>query len=157
MVNIKPFKGTRPYKENAENLIAPSTDHLSEEGIIDIFENNYWNYLKILNPVGQTKEKDSLKAAKKHFSEMKENHIIKKDNKAGYYVYQIQTSSHVQVGFLAITNINSYLLHEIKGHELTFKKRTLERAEQMLNLKSQIGPIYVCYKDNSELDDEIPF
>ena len=29
MVEIKPFKGTRPYNEDAKNLIAPSTDHLS--------------------------------------------------------------------------------------------------------------------------------
>ena len=63
MIDIKPFKGTRPYKEQAENLIAPSTDHLSEEGIIDIHEKNYWNYLKILNPVGKTKEEDALKEA----------------------------------------------------------------------------------------------
>ena len=52
MLDIKPFKGTKPYKEHAENLIAPSTDHLSEDNIIDIHEKNYWNYLKILNPVG---------------------------------------------------------------------------------------------------------
>ena len=33
MVEIKPFKGTRPYNEDAKNLIAPSTDHLSIENI----------------------------------------------------------------------------------------------------------------------------
>ena len=31
MIDIKPFKGTRPYNEEAKNLIAPSTDHLNEE------------------------------------------------------------------------------------------------------------------------------
>ena len=90
MLDIKPFKGTRPYKEQAENLIAPSTDHLSDENIIDIHDKNYWNYLKILNPVGKTKEEDALKAAKSHFLEMKENHIIKKDYKPNYYIYQIK-------------------------------------------------------------------
>ena len=52
MVEIKPFKGTRPYNEDAKNLIAPSTDHLSIENIEIFKKNNYWNYLKILNPVG---------------------------------------------------------------------------------------------------------
>ena len=92
MLDIKPFKGTRPYKEQAENLIAPSTDHLSEDSIIDIHEKNYWNYLKILNPVGATKEEDALKEARYHFSEMKENHIVKQDNKPNYYIYKIKTS-----------------------------------------------------------------
>ena len=48
MIDIKPFKGTRPFNEEAENLIAPSTDHLNEQHLIDIHEKHYWNYLKIL-------------------------------------------------------------------------------------------------------------
>ena len=59
MVRIIPFKGTRPFNEEAKNLIAPSTDHLSIENIEIFKKNNYWNYLKILNPVGQLKEKSS--------------------------------------------------------------------------------------------------
>ena len=55
MVSLKPFRGTRPFNEDAKNIIAPSTDHLSEENIQNIYEKNYWNYLKILNPVGQLK------------------------------------------------------------------------------------------------------
>ena len=51
MVDIIPFKGTRPFNEDARNLIAPSTDHLSIENIELFKKNNYWNYLKILNPV----------------------------------------------------------------------------------------------------------
>ena len=155
MLDIKPFQGTRPYNEQAENLIAPSTDHLSEESIIDIHEKNYWNYLKILNPVGKTKEEDALKVAKNHFLEMKENHIIKKDYKPNYYIYQIKTTSHTQIGFLAIANIESFFTNKIKGHELTYERRTQERADQMFNIESQIGPIYVFYKDNNELDNFI--
>ena len=58
MVDIWPFYGTRPYNQDAKTLIAPSTDHLSIENIEIFRKNNYWNYLKILNPVGQLKEKD---------------------------------------------------------------------------------------------------
>ena len=64
MIDIRPFKGTRPFNEEAKNLIAPSTDHLNEKHLIDIHEKHYWNYLKILNPVGQLKETDTLKVAK---------------------------------------------------------------------------------------------
>ena len=80
MVEIIPFKGTRPFNEDAQSLIAPSTDHLSIENIEIFKKNNYWNYLKILNPVGQLKEKDSLVEAKLHFDEMKYHEVIKKDS-----------------------------------------------------------------------------
>ena len=155
MLDIRPFKGTRPYKEQAENLIAPSTDYLSEDSIIDIHDKNYWNYLKILNPVGTNKEEDALKEARYHFSEMKDNHIIKQDSKPNYYIYKIKTTSHIQIGFLGITNIQSFISNKIKGHELTYERRAQERADQMLNIETQIGPIYVCYNDNNELDNFI--
>ena len=99
MVEIKPFKGTRPFNEDAKSLIAPSTDHLSIENIEIFRKNNYWNYLKILNPVGQLKETDTLLEAKLHFSEMKENEVIKKDVKDHFYVYQIEFKEHIQTGF----------------------------------------------------------
>ena len=102
MVKIKPFKGTRPFNKDAKSLIAPSTDHLSIENIEIFKKNNYWNYLKILNPVGQLKDSDTLLEAKSHFKKMKENNVIKKDNENYFYVYQIQFQQHIQLGFLSL-------------------------------------------------------
>ena len=71
------------------------------------------SFPSILNPVGITKEEDALKEAKYHFSEMKDNHIIKQDNKPNYYIYKIKTTSHIQIGFLGITNIQSFISNKI--------------------------------------------
>ena len=155
MIDIKPFKGTRPFNEEAKNLIAPSTDHLSEKHLIDIHEKHYWNYLKILNPVGQLKETDTLKAAKSHFDEMKNNHIIKQDDSVCFYIYKIKFNNHIQTGFLAVANIRDFIDNKIKGHELTYESRLKERADQMLNIETQIGPIYVSYIDENGLDNLI--
>ena len=153
MVEIKPFKGTRPYNEDAKNLIAPSTDHLSIENIEIFKKNNYWNYLKILNPVGQLKEADTLLEAKSHFNEMKENDVIKKDKELFYYIYQIEFKGHTQLGFLSLSKISDFVNEKIKAHEKIYETRMRERAEQMLNIKTQIGPIYVVYKKNNKIKD----
>ncbi len=155
MIDIRPFKGTRPFNEEAKNLIAPSTDHLNEKHLIDIHEKHYWNYLKILNPVGQLKETDTLKAAKVHFDEMKNNHIIKQDDSVCFYIYKIKFNNHIQTGFLAVANIRDFIDNKIKGHELTYESRLKERADQMLNIETQIGPIYVSYIDENGLDNLI--
>ena len=155
MIDIKPFKGTRPFNEEAKNLIAPSTDHLNEQNLIDIHEKHYWNYLKILNPVGKLKEADTLRVARDHFDEMKENHIIKQDDELSFYIYQIKFQDHLQTGFLAVANIRDFIDNRIKGHELTSQSRLDERADQMLNIETQVGPIYVSYIDESELDNLI--
>ena len=153
MVSLKPFKGTRPFNEEAKNIIAPSTDHLSEENIQNIYDKNYWNYLKILNPVGQLKESGTLIAAKKHFIEMKKNEVIKKDTNFCFYIYEISLNSHKQLGFLSLANIDDYLSNKIKGHEKTYQKRMKERADQMINIETQIGPIYMSYSEDNNIND----
>ena len=153
MINIFPFKGTRPFNEDAKNIIAPSTDHLSIENIEIFKKNNYWNYLKILNPVGQLKEKDSLLEAKLHFEEMKKNDVIKKDLKDHLYVYQIEFKEHKQLGFLSLAFIDDFINNKIKAHEKIYENRKKERAEQMSNIDAQIGPIYVSYSSNLEIEN----
>ena len=151
MVDIWPFFGTRPYNQDAKTLIAPSTDHLSIENIEIFRKNNYWNYLKILNPVGQLKEKDSLLEARTHFNEMKENDVIKKDNDPNFYVYQIQLGNHNQVGFLSLASVGDFEKNIIKPHEKIYESRKVERADQMMNINTQIGPIYVSYASDENI------
>ncbi len=153
MVDIWPFFGTRPYNQDAKTLIAPSTDHLSIENIEIFRKNNYWNYLKILNPVGQLKEKDSLLEAKSHFNEMKDNDVIKKDNLLHFYIYQIELDSHVQLGFLCLASIKDFEKKIIKPHEKIYENRKIERADQMMNLNTQIGPIYAAYPVEKNIHD----
>jgi len=148
MVLLKPFKGTRPFNEEAKNIIAPSTDHLTDENIQNIYKKNFWNYLKILNPIGQLKESETLIAAKNHFNKMKNNSIIKKDENLTFYIYEISIKNHIQLGFLALANIDDYLSNKIKGHENTYSKRMEDRADQMINIETQIGPIYLSYPDD---------
>jgi len=155
MVDIWPFNGTRPYNQDAKSLIAPSTDHLSIDNIETFKKNNYWNYLKILNPVGQLKEKDSLLAARIHFDEMKENDVIKKDTSLNFYIYQIELGNHKQIGFLSLASIDDFVNNKIKAHEKIYESRKMERAEQMLNIEAQIGPIYVAFDSNREIDNLI--
>ncbi len=153
MVSLKPFKGTRPFNEEAINIIAPSTDHLSDENIDLITNKHYWNYLKILNPVGQLKESETLLAAKNHFNEMKKNEVIKQDDRLSFYIYQISQGEHTQLGFLALADINDFLCHKIKGHENTLVNRMLERADQMINIETQVGPIYMSYPNDKNINE----
>jgi len=151
MVDIWPFHGTRPYSQDAKNLIAPSTDHLSIENIEIFRKNNYWNYLKVLNPVGQLKEKDSLFEAREHFKEMKDYDVIKKDKELNFYIYQIQLDSHSQLGFLCLASIDDFEKNIIKPHEKIYESRKIERADQMMNINTQIGPIYVSYPSEDKI------
>ncbi|PPR47437.1 MAG: hypothetical protein CFH19_00476 [Alphaproteobacteria bacterium MarineAlpha5_Bin9] len=150
MIDLKPFKGFLPYKEPPENLIAPSTDYLSEDKLDYLFKDN-WNYINILNP--QVENDNTALFAKNYFQKMKKYEIIKKDNNLSFYLYKINHKSHIQLGFIALANIDSFIHNYIKSHELIYENRAQERADQMLNLHAQIGPIYVAYNDIINLDN----
>ena len=151
MVDIWPFYGTRPYNQDAKSIIAPSTDHLSIENIENFRKNNYWNYLKVLNPVGQLKENDSLSESREHFKEMKDNDVIKKDDELNFYIYQIELGNHTQLGFLCLASICDFKKNLIKPHEKIYENRKIERADQMMNINTQIGPIYVSYPSEKNI------
>ncbi|PPR48883.1 MAG: hypothetical protein CFH15_01477 [Alphaproteobacteria bacterium MarineAlpha5_Bin5] len=153
MVDIWPFYGTRPFNQDAKNLIAPSTDHLTIENLEIFKKNNYWNYLKILNPVGQLKEKDSLLDGKLHFDQMKDFEVIKKDQNLNFYIYEIKFTGHMQLGFLSLASIKDFTNNTIKAHEKIYQNRMIERAQQMQNLKTQIGPIYVIYEAQKNIEN----
>ena len=64
---INPFKGLRPSEKNALEVTVPSTDHLSQEAIVNHKKNNPWSYLNIFNPDCQksySKGKTDVKAKK---------------------------------------------------------------------------------------------
>ena len=84
---------------------------------------------------------------------MKENDVIKKDHDLNFYIYQIELGDHKQLGFLALASVGDFEKNIIKPHEKIYQSRKIERAEQMMNIKTQIGPIYVSYPSEKILSD----
>ena len=82
MYFINPFKGLRPTKENASSVAVSSTDHLSNDSVVDHKNKNSWSYLNVFG------EKDNSKS-KEQFELMKKNSILKKDKKNSFYIYKI--------------------------------------------------------------------
>ena len=76
---------------------------------------------------------------------MKKNDVIKKDDELNFYIYQIELDNHNQLGFLSLASISDFEKNIIKPHEKIYESRKVERAEQMMNINTQIGPIYVSY------------
>ena len=154
---INPFKGLRPTEEKASSVPIPSTDHLSQEVIINHKKNNPWSYLNIFNPDDQnSKSQNEIDTkAKKQFELMKNNSILIKDNVKSFYIYKISTKKHAQVGIIGTAKLSAYDNLHIRGHEEIYIERSQKRFDQINNLNAQIGPIYVIYPDNDELTELI--
>ena len=151
---INPLKGLRPVKEKVSSIVIPSTDHLSKELIDDYKKNNQWSYINVLDPyVDNIKSKnEKYIKSKKQFDLMKNNSILLKDDVESFYIYKISSINHSQIGIIGRAKISAYDNLHIRGHEEIYLERSQERTDQMLNLNAQIGPIYVIYPENNELE-----
>ena len=141
MLLINPFKALRPVKKQAHKISTPNP--------------RYFNNLKSYSKIGYLKilTSKNLNKSKKYFQSMKDKKLITKEIKNCYYIYKISNKNHKQIGILGKIDLNKYDNKNILGHEETFKNRVLERKRQILNISTQIGPIYTAYKQNKKLND----
>ena len=73
--------------------------------------------------------------------------LLKKMKNYLFIFMRFLLNNHKQLGFLSLANIDDYLENKIKGHENTYQKRMQDRADQMINIETQIGPIYMSYPE----------
>ncbi len=138
---INPFKALRPIQRLARKISTPNPKYFNSLKSYQRF-----GYLKILTS-------KNLIQSKKYFANMKKKKLITKDVKDFYYIYKISDKNHQQIGILGKIDLNNYDDKNILGHEETFKNRVLERKKQILNISTQVGPIYTAYKYNKYLQN----
>ena len=154
---INPFKGLRPVENEVSSVSIPSTDHLSQEVIINHKKNNPWSYLNIFNPDSENlKSQNEIDAkAKEQFELMKNKSVLTKENIKSFYIYKISTKDHSQIGIIGTAKLSAYDNLHIRGHEEIYLERSQKRFDQINNLNAQIGPIYVIHPDNNTLTELI--
>ena len=138
---INPFKALRPIQKLAHKISTPNPKYFKSLQSYPKF-----GYLKILTS-------KNLIQSKKYFESMKNKKLITKDSKDCYYIYKISNKNHQQIGILGKVNLNKYDNKNILGHEETFKNRVSERKKQILNISTQVGPIYTAYKYNNYIQN----
>ena len=138
---INPFKALRPIQKLASKISTPNP--------------KYFNNLKSYPKIGYLKilTNKNLIQSKKYFKKMKNKKIITKEIRNSYYIYKISNKNHRQIGIIGKIDLNKYDNKNILGHEETFKNRVSERKKQILNISTQIGPIYTAYKQNKYLQN----
>ncbi len=138
---INPFKALRPIQNLAHRISTPNPKYFS-----NLKSYSKFGYLKILTS-------KNLSKSKKYFTNLKNKELITKESKDCYYIYKISNKKHQQIGILGKIDLKNYDNKNILGHEETFKNRVFERKRQILNISTQVGPIYTAYKYNNYLQN----
>ena len=74
-----------------------------------------------------------------------------KDEKKGYYIYELVMDGRSQKGIVACASIDDYQNNVIKKHENTRADKELDRIRHVDTCNMQTGPIFLSYKPQPEL------
>ena len=162
MMDIKPFRALRPKKNKAPLVACPPYDVVSTEDAQNIIAKNPSSFLKILRPEAINNSFDQnvnsekkYQIAKKMLMSFEKDGSFKRDEDPSIYLYRQVMNGRSQTGIVACVSTDDYKKNLIKKHEQTRKKKEDDRTLHTLTLKANAGPVFLTYKNNTEINSLI--
>lgn len=151
---IQPFRGLRPVKKHASDVIAPPYDVLNTDEARARVKGQPLSFLHIskpeidlpkgTNPYGEEVYKKGAENLKK----LIKDNILMRDDKACYYVYRLIMGDHKQTGLVVTASVADYDTNRIRKHEYTRPDKEDDRVRQIDALNAQTGPVFLTYRNN---------
>ena len=158
MATIKPFRGIRPPKDLAEQVVSRPYDVLNSEEARMEAEGNEKSLYHIIKPeidfpVG-TDEHDPrvYDKAAENFKMFQEKGWLVQDEKECYYVYAQTMNGKTQYGLVVGAYVPDYMNGLIKKHELTRRDKEEDRMKHVRVNNANIEPVFFAYPENDALD-----
>jgi uncharacterized protein (DUF1015 family) len=158
---IKPFRGLRPTRELAAKVASHPYDVLNREEAFELARDNPYSFLHINKPevdlatsIGVFDQAVYDKGSK-NLKRFITDGILQQDVEERLYVYKQVMGDHEQVGLVAVASIDAYENNFIKKHEFTRPDKEYDRVHHMDALGAQVGPVFLTYKAESEINELI--
>ena len=155
---IRPFKGLRPRKEFAEDVVAPPYDVLNSQEARVRAEGRPNSFLHISKPeIDLPEGTDPYDASvydkgAENLQRLINEKILMRDEKPCYYAYRLNMEGHEQTGLVAVSNVKDYDSNRIRKHEFTRPDKEDDRTRQIDALDAQTGPVFLTYRHHPEVD-----
>lgn len=158
MITVKPFKGLRPKTELTAKVCGPPYDVLSSAEAREKAAGNPVSFLHINKPEVDLAE--NIGPYENIVYETGRNNLLKfiadgtliQDQNESIYIYQLTWQGHTQCGFFLLSSVKDYDDGRIKKHEFTRPKKEKDRTRLIDTMNAQVGPAFLLYISNDELD-----
>ena len=155
---IKPFRGLRPTRELASKVASQPYDVLNREEAFALAKDNPHSFLHInkpevdVDPSMDVHDPAVYDKAKENLDRFIAEGVLQQDGEDKLYVYKQVMGDHQQVGLVAVASIDAYESDLIKKHEFTRPDKEDDRVFHMDALGAQVGPVFLTYKADTEID-----
>ena len=161
MAVIRPFRALRPQADRAPLVASVPYDVVNTDEARALAEGNPLSFLHVSRPEidlppGTDIHSDAVyRKAVENFETLISNCPLEKETEPSLYLYRLIMGDHEQVGIVAVCSIDEYDNGTIRKHERTRRDKEDDRTRHMLMLKAQTGPVFLTYRQNAEIDQQV--
>lgn len=158
---IKPFKGLRPTREQAEMVISLPYDVMDRKEAAKMAEGNPYSFLHISrSEIDLPDVEDSYSPlvydkAKENLREFENLGVLNEELKPTLYIYEQIMDGRTQVGIVCTVSVEEYQMNLIKKHEHTRVEKEQDRIRHFDTCGAHTEPVFLTYRDNSEIRIEV--
>jgi uncharacterized protein (DUF1015 family) len=155
---IRPFRALRPPAERAKAVASVPYDVVNTEEARQLAEGNPLSFLHVSRPeidlpLGTDLYSEAVYGkALENFLALIKTCPLQTEQTASLYLYRLVMGEHQQVGVVACCAVDEYDANSIRKHERTRPDKEDDRTRHMLMLRAQTGPVFLTYRQDSEID-----
>ena len=156
MAKIIPFKAVRPTQDKVGLVTCRNYDDYSSAELAAWLSFNPYSFLHVIHPAYMYSQKITLdkrfKGVTHKYQDFKTEGIFVEEEKAVFFLYEIQTKTQAFTGFIAGTSIEDYKNNVIKKHEDTLQYRVEYFKDYLHQTGFNTEPVLITYPDNDTLN-----
>ena len=159
MSKIIPFKAVRPTPDKVGLVTCRNYDDYSSAELAAWLSFNPYSFLHVINPAYMHSQKITLdkrfKGVAHKYQDFKDDGIFIEEEKAVFFLYEIQSKEQNFTGIVAGTSIEEYKNDIIKKHEDTLQYRVEYFKDYLHQTSFNTEPVLITYPDNETLNSWI--
>ena len=87
-----------------------------------------------------------------NFSLLKSSAPLIVEEQPSLYIYRLRMGTHEQIGVAGCYSLDDYDKNVIRKHEHTRREKEDDRTHHMLELRAQMGPVFLTYRASTTVD-----
>jgi uncharacterized protein (DUF1015 family) len=154
---IRPFRGLRVRPQYVQQVAAPPYDVLGSEEARERVRENPISFLRVnkpevdFDPDTPIYSEQVYRRGKDNLDRLVQSGIMCRDEKPCFYLYRLTMGSHRQTGLMALTSVEEYKSGLIKKHEHTRLEKVNDRADHIMTVQAQVGPVFSVFRHRPEV------
>lgn len=159
MAIVRPFRGLRPHHDVARQVASPPYDVMSTREARQMAQGNPLSFLHVnkseidlddgVNPYSR----EVYLRGRDNLQRLIDQGVMIRDSSPRFYLYRLTWRGRSQTGLMALTSVAEYDAGKIKKHEHTRPEKVSDRADHIMYLEAQVGPVFSAFRHDPTIDE----